>query len=72
MNEENEENKNFELDFYDGILMLVASVISYNMYKLDGYLAIFYGWFFITAILFAIKLSFKDGFTLRRFKKRKL
>ena len=70
MNEENEENENSELDFYDGILMSVALAISYNMYKLDGYFMILYGGVFIGGILFAIKIWLKDGITFKRFKKR--
>lgn len=50
------------LSFTDGVLMLIAFIFSNNLYKDEGILAIFCGWFFATGILFAIKLSFKEGF----------
>ena len=59
-----------KFDFIDGILMVIAIIFSYLIFKGDGVLAIFYGWIFATGILFAIKISFKDGFTLKRFKRK--
>lgn len=59
-----------KFNLIDVVLMLIGFIISINLYVNEGGLAIFYGWFFATAILFAIKISFKDGFTLNRFKKK--
>lgn len=63
--------KGKKFNFIDVALMLIGFVISITLYGNEGGLAIFYGWFFATGILFAIRISFKEnGFTLDRFKRK--
>ena len=59
-----------KFSFVDAILLIIAFIISYEIYKGEG-LAVFYGFIFIGAILFAIRLFFKDGITFKRFKRNK-
>ena len=63
---------NENLSFTDGVLMLIAFIFSNNLYKDEGSLAVFYGWFFATGILFAIKLSFKEKTTENDDKKEEI
>jgi len=49
-------------NFIDVILMLIGFIISMSLYGSEGILSIFYGWFFATGILFAIRISLKYNF----------
>lgn len=54
--------KGKKFNFIDIVLMLIGFIISMSLYRSEGALVIFYGWFFATGILFAIKISFTDKF----------
>lgn len=54
--------KNKKFNFIDIALMLIGFIISIRLYSNEGALVIFYGWFFATGILFAIRISLKNRF----------